>query len=376
MALLEALLGQTNPFAKWAGQNNNFLTALGAGIAQGPDLATGIGKGLGYAPNAKMLDLQAAQKLADQEKEKAQNEAFKQFLQQRRPDLVPLLDGGVSKGELFNEAFKQQGGASTAFAQDSQTRQQLAQQYGLSGDDATRYILTGELPGGNQSVRASVGPPVYMRSRRDPNVWGSFAPMSDGTLINQLTGEIANQDEWVPDPAAATGAKTGATVDAKTAAAARTALPSAEQMMAITNKAVGEVRNNSKGMNEWFSQWGPRGVYVNPGSDMGKFQAAASPTNAQAFMQARNMLKGGGQITDYEGRRAEDAMSRMQAALDKGDQDQYLRAVADFEQAVADGYQKLVAAAQGAYSAGGSAMPQAPAGGNRTSTGINYTVEP
>jgi flagellar protein FlgJ len=124
-------------------------------------------------------------------------------------------------------------------------------------------------------------------------------------------------------------------------------------MQEITKKALAEVRNNMAGMKEWFSQAGvaPRGMWVQGGTEMGKFIAAASPTNAQAFMQARDMLKGGGPITDYEGRRAEDAMSRMQAALDTGDQQSYLTAIADFEEAVATGYKKLVETAQGGYSA-------------------------
>jgi hypothetical protein len=182
------------------------------------------------------------------------------------------------------------------------------------------------------------------------------------------------------DPFALAGGKAGTVADEKTAAAARAALPGAQQMLEITDKAVQEVRGNSRGMNEWFGQIGPRGMYVNPGSEMGKFLAASSPTNAQAFMQARNMLKGGGQITDYEGRRAEDAISRMQAAIDKGDQDQYLRALADFEQAVAEGYQKLVATAQGGYSADGlssaAAPPAALSNGNVTSSGVQWSVEP
>ena len=172
------------------------------------------------------------------------------------------------------------------------------------------------------------------------------------------------------------GGKAGATVDAKTAAAARAAMRGAELSNINTAKAIADVRNNAAGMNEWFGQIGPRGMYINPGSAMGKFWAAAEPTNNQAFMQAREMLKNGGPITDFEGRKAEDAFSRMRAALEKGDQQQYLNALADFEESVAIGYQKLVETAQGGYSQGGTQMPGNAGGGNVTSTGVPWSIEP
>lgn len=186
--------------------------------------------------------------------------------------------------------------------------------------------------------------------------WGTDAQGKPVFLQPSSTGEMIPAQ--VPDgvtlmsPGELAGSKTGATVDAKTAGAARSALRGAEVSMSNTGKAIAELRNNAAGMKEWFGQIGPRGTYIHPGSEMGKFWAAAEPTNNQGFMQAREMLKGGGQITDYEGRKAEDAFSRMRASLETGDQEQYLRAVADFEAAVAEGYSKLQQAAQGGYSAG------------------------
>lgn len=342
-SLFEALLGADNPVTQWTGRNSNLLTGLGTSL---------LSDGMNFQPAqvGATLDRQAAAQKEADAKLAASTNATKQWLAQNYPDLAQAVDAGLPVSEAWQEAFKRKNAKGTA--DPYADRFNAGQQYGLSGEALNNFALSGNLPGDKQAAKASVGQPVYMRSAKDPNVWGSFAPMSDGTLINQLTHEVANPNDWVVDPGAATGAKTGATVDAKTAAAARAALPGAQQMKTITEKAISDVRANSAGMKEWFSQWGNRGVYVLPGSEMGKFQAAASPTNAQAFMQARNMLKGGGQITDYEGRRAEDAMSRMQAALDTGDQQQYLAALSDFESAVADGYAKLQEAANGGYTAG------------------------
>jgi hypothetical protein len=64
----------------------------------------------------------------------------------------------------------------------------------------------------------------------------------------------------------------------------------------------------------------------------------------------------------------------MRASLEKGDQEQYLRALADFEDAVAQGYAKLRETAQGGYSAGSPAVG-GPAKGNATSTGVQWSIE-
>jgi hypothetical protein len=82
-----------------------------------------------------------------------------------------------------------------------------------------------------------------------------------------------------------------------------------------------------------------------------------------AFLQARQLLKGGGQITDFEGRKAEDAMTRMSRALSKED---FVKALNDFKDAVQSGVAKLKATAGGASAlqppTGVPAAPAAPAG--------------
>jgi hypothetical protein len=168
--------------------------------------------------------------------------------------------------------------------------------------------------------------------------------------------------------------KTNATVDAKTAAAARAALPGAEQTVAIAKQAIDTLRNDRAGMGEQFGnilgipqQMTP----AIPQSNKAKFRVNLEQAGGQAFMQARAMLKGGGQITDYEGRRAEAAFSKIQAAAESGDQVQFLQALDEFEQAVDAGYQKLQAAANGGYEQGAPAVTGAAPTGGKT-----YTYNP
>jgi hypothetical protein len=80
-----------------------------------------------------------------------------------------------------------------------------------------------------------------------------------------------------------------------------------------------------------------------------------------AFLEARTMLKGGGQITDYEGQRAEKAYARMERALRASDPKVFKEALEDFRQAVQDGVKKLKATAR------------AP---DRNDAGADYTFNP
>ena len=352
MGLAELLLGKDNAFAQWTGNNQNYLGALGAGIGSGQNIQSGLSNGLQMVPQAKQMDLEANRQREADAKVLAQTNATQAWLAQNHPDLAQMVEAGMPVGEAWNIATQRmspQGGGNDYPA--SVQEYEYARQNGYEGsfmDWQTRDKGSGNRP--------ALGTTIY--TARDAN--GNLVPMQAG------------QGEFVPtqlpdgltfDPGGMAGAKTTATVDAKTAGAARAALPGAEVSYNNTQRAVAELRTNTKGMNEWFSQIGPRGIYVDPGSPMGQFWAAAEPTNNQAFMQAREALKGGGQITDFEGRKAEDAFSRMRAAMEKGNQDQYLRALADFEEAVALGYAKLRETAQGGYGAGSPAVSGgAPAG--------------
>lgn len=151
------------------------------------------------------------------------------------------------------------------------------------------------------------------------------------------------------DPVSMAGAKQGAVVDAKTAAAAREALPAAQTAADIALKAIDTLRNDAAGQADQFGrflgivpqQWTP----ALPGTEKADFRVNLEQAGGQAFLQARQMLKGGGQITDFEGRRAEAAYSRMQAAAANGSQQEFQAALDDFEWAVRAGVDKLKEAA-------------------------------
>jgi hypothetical protein len=87
-----------------------------------------------------------------------------------------------------------------------------------------------------------------------------------------------------------------------------------------------------------------------------------------AFLQARQMLKGGGQITDYEGQKAEQAIARLSQAQTEDD---FKLALSDFRQAVNDGYAKLEAQyGGGQVMQGGGQMQSAPSSNFKSKYGL------
>lgn len=332
--LVGLLGGGQNPIYRSL-KDGGLLDSLAYGLASGTGLADGLQKAALSQIGGRNDRQERAVKAAEWDQEQASKQNFKSWLERTRPDLAPLMDAGVDQNTLFTQALKPAGGG----AEPIEINGQLV-------DPNTFEVLgdfrTVEGKGGNAEVALQ---PTWMQDGQGNWVLGQLS--KDGSIVQTKLPDGMR----AANPGAVAGDRATGTVDAKTAGAARAALPGAEISYSNTQKAIAELRNNAAGMNEWFGQIGPRGVYINPGSEMGKFWAAAEPTNNQAFMQAREALKGGGQITDFEGRKAEDAFSRMRASLEKGDQEQYLRALADFEDAVAQGYAKLRETAQGGYGA-------------------------
>jgi hypothetical protein len=92
----------------------------------------------------------------------------------------------------------------------------------------------------------------------------------------------------------------------------------------------------------------------NLSSEAARVQGKMDQLQGGAFLQARQMLKGGGAITDYEGRKAEAAIVRMNAAQSVED---YNAALNDFNAAVRQGLATLQAQARGGSPAAGGSDP-------------------
>jgi len=130
---LLGLLGMNaNPVTDFLGNNSNALIGFGAGLAGGgPGLGNAIGSALTGAGQGKLIDTQRSQTVADENKTRA-------WLQANRPDLANL-----PVDEAWQIAMKD----ATGSTDTPEQRAKYATQFGLTGDEAKVYTLTGKLPG-------------------------------------------------------------------------------------------------------------------------------------------------------------------------------------------------------------------------------------
>lgn len=106
MGIASLLLGENNPFAQWAGQNQNFLGAIGAGLGQGQNLQGGLAAGLAAVPQAKQLDQAAAEKLKAEKLAENQANATQNWLQANHPDLAQMVQAGMPVSEAWSTAMQ------------------------------------------------------------------------------------------------------------------------------------------------------------------------------------------------------------------------------------------------------------------------------
>ena len=147
---------------------------------------------------------------------------------------------------------------------------------------------------------------------------------------------------------------------------ARGDLPGAEKQAQITIEKVTELETdpNLDAALGWTSYLPDAAV----NSNVIDVRSKVDELMGGAFLEARTVLKGGGQITDFESSRAERAYARMERAIQAGDPKVFRSALADFREAINDGVAKLRVSARLP-----SAEPQSAPGGQNSAT---YTFNP
>ena len=152
--------------------------------------------------------------------------------------------------------------------------------------------------------------------------------------------------------------KAAETAVGEAAGAAQVALPGAAQAAADVAAQVESLKND-----EYLPKMlGPvDSLLPNVSEDAARVQGKMNQIQGGAFLQARQLLKGGGAITDYEGQKAEAAFARLAAAQNPED---YKAALDEFNYFVQQGLKKLEAQA---------AMTSKP---QDASSGSTYTFNP
>jgi len=124
----------------------------------------------------------------------------------------------------------------------------------------------------------------------------------------------------------------------KIAAEARGALNGVKSTVDNALSTLGQLRNHpgrqaGTGLSSWID---PRN-YI-PGFNAKDFQVKNAQAQSQAFMSAREGLKGAGQVTDFEGKKGEEAIAALTTAQSE---DQYLQALDQLERMMNASYEDL-----------------------------------
>jgi hypothetical protein len=262
-------------------------------------------------------------------------------------------------------------------------RAAAATEYGIdpNSEEGRNFILTGKLPD-PPNARDQFGlNPIYGKDKdgnlvvMQPSKAGGLvkADLPDGVTLQPGVDKIDLGTSWgitdrsgsiisvVPkDLAGAESQK----AQGKAQGAAAFDLPRVEQNAAQTLDILDRMkkhpgREGSTGFIE--------GMLPARTSDQVDFQSLVDQTRGQTFLQAFQMLKGGGQITEIEGQKAENAISRL-TNYRLSDKD-YLQAINDLEDVINKG---LTRARKQAGVPGEATSATTP---GKTSSGLQWSIE-
>lgn len=162
----------------------------------------------------------------------------------------------------------------------------------------------------------------------------------DGQLVQSRMPEGVALDLGVKSEEGEAGKKRGAG-----RGEAQVALPGAAATAARVSKQIESLQNDPY-LPSMVGSVDSR--LPNVSSDAARVQSKMDQLQGGAFLEARQLLKGGGAITDFEGNKAEQAFVRMNAAQNETD---FKEALGEFNDAVTEGVRKLEEQAKGGAAA-------------------------
>lgn len=190
--------------------------------------------------------------------------------------------------------------------------------------------FTGEA---HKSIGVGMAPGQAAQLAQSQNQFNmSHALAQQNSALNQYKAMMEMNPEFLAQKA---GAIEGAKFGAKTQAQAQADLPQVVQQGEQTIKLVDDMLNHP-GFNISVGAKSPVGKVASfiPGTDAASFDIASKQMLGKQFLQAFESLKGGGQITQIEGEKATQAMSRMNTS---NSQEEYTKAAREFQDIIRSG---------------------------------------
>lgn len=176
------------------------------------------------------------------------------------------------------------------------------------------------------------------RANRPVDIGGSLvvpSQVAPGQAVGVLPKTLAPQDtpEVIGQQATA---RAGGQIQGEAAAQAKIDLPKLEGEAKYTSGLLDEIIKHP-GLKGVVGIPSVSGALRVPGTDEANFRARLDQLQGKQFLQAYNSLKGGGSITEPEGRKAEVAIARMQTAQTETE---FLAAANEFKQVIDSGMER------------------------------------
>lgn len=310
----------------WIAPRRNAMLGLASGLLQGPDLSSGLAQGFQNAAQGRQADDAYAKMQAEEaarQQQIAEAAALKTkysefFQQQGRPDLAQAVaDGLAEPGEVYMEYIKPKDAAANAPA----NVQEWEYFSNLSPEDQSQYLtMKRSVPFLDQGTQYG---------RPDP--------------LTGVVGPVVPKDNFQESFDTASGTAAG---KAKTEGAlgAPAAISSAENSLSQIDAVINDPNL-------------PLAIGIGgllpalPNSPQAGTVARIEQLQGAAFLQAFETLKGGGQITEVEGKKATDAIARLNRVQNKED---FIQALADLRAVVAAGLERAKAKLNSAPVGGGA----------------------
>lgn len=264
-----------------------------------------------------------------------QNQTLK-FLEQKFPEIAQYVQAGMPVNDALKMAMDYQLKAQMPGKAASQTAEIKNFEYGQKNPAFAEWQKEAELGLS----------PVYGLDENNSVVVGQLSKTGGITWDGQPSGRVTP----VSPEQLATMKSRGAGVG-KAQGEAAFSIPSVRQMAAQVEFQINDLKNDPA-LDYVIGPIDSRRPHFS--GDAARAQSKINQLQGGAFLQARQLLKGGGQITDYEGQRAENAFVRLNQAQDEAS---FKAALDDFNYWVKEGLRKLEAQAGGQ-----DYQPQAPTG--------------
>lgn len=337
--------GLLGNLGQYMGDNRNALMMMGLGLASGNNWGEGAGNALkGYAQGQAADQTQAGLRAAMPHilSRPDIDPAVKAAIQRNPSMAMPLLTAMAKPPEY---GFRDVNGV--VMNQNPQTGQVsqvgAVPQFQTWNRDQNAATMTNQMQAPGQP---SAQPPQQPAAPDDPTM--SISPrtiaQANAPQPQQQPGAPGMrmiQSAQSPIEAAAAAAQGKSVGDARFAlpqnvATAAQALDNIRAIKAMPTTAIDANTGAFRGIGWLASMIG--------GSDSAELSSRLDQLKGSAFLQAFNSLRGGGQITEAEGRKATDAQVRLQTAQSR---EAFMSALTDYENVLTAGITRARLQAQG-----------------------------